>query len=217
MMSIYAPKKHIVLKGGVSEVKIFIDGEPFSPSSPEASTSKNSLLSEIEETILQKGLTYTTITVDGIEMDSSAFTRLRQGREAHFKTCQIKQLLIESLQEAVNYLPRLTDGIKKIASEIERKEHQNINEYLTNFTEGLDWIINVMQKSQSLLGIKDFDLHNKKESMTRLNKSLENITDCFENGRTMEIAFHMRQGVLPEINNISEYIYQLFEAARLNK
>ena len=198
-------------------MKIFIDGEPFNPSSQEVLESKRQLLAEIDGEILKKGLTYTTITVDGVEMDSSAFTRLRKGREAHFKTCEIKSLVIESLQEAINYLPRLNGGIQNIASELERKEQENISKQLADFAEGLDWLINVLQKSQLLLEVKDSELSGKEEAITNLNKSLENISDCFEKGRLMEIAFHMRHGVLPEINNISAYVAKLLETANLMK
>ena len=197
-------------------MKIFIDGEPFVPSSPAVSRSKRRLLAEIDEEILKKGLTYTSITVDGVEMDSSAFLRLRKGREAHFKTCEIKALVIESLDEAINYLPRLNNGIQNIASGLERKEYENISEQLANFAEGLDWLVNVMQKSQLLLGVKDSELSGKDETMAKLNKSLESIAECFEKGRITEISFHMRQ-ILPDIKKISDYIVQLLEAANERK
>jgi hypothetical protein len=170
----------------------------------------------VDEEILQKGLTYTDITVDGVEMDSAAFVRLRGGREAHFKTCRIKSLVIESLEEAINYLPRLNNGIKNIASELERKEQENISENMANFAEGLDWLVNVMQKSQFLLKVNDSELPGKEETITKLNKSLESISECFEKGRIMEIAFHMRQ-TIPEIEKISDYVNQLFETANLMK
>ena len=206
----------MIWKGGISEVKIFIDGEPFYPASPTASKSKQKLLAEIDEEIFQKGLTYTTITVDGIEMDSAAFVRLRKGREAHFATCKIETLVIESLEEAVSYLPRLTDGIEKIAGALERKEQENINEQMTSFAEGVGWIVNVMQKNQILLKVKDSELPGKEETILKLNASLESISGCFEKGRIMEIAFHMRQGVLPEIVKISGYINKLLETAAHN-
>jgi hypothetical protein len=197
-------------------VKIFIDGEPFYPLSPEASRSKQQLLSEIEEEIFKKGLTYTTITIDGVETDDSAFVRMREGREAHFKTCKIRSLVIESLQEAMDYIPKLTSGIQKITSDFERKEHENINEYLINFSEGLGWLVNVMQKNQILLKVQDSELSDdKKETIIRLNKSLENISECFQKGQIMEIAFHMRHGILPEVKKISGYIDKLLETAKL--
>lgn len=196
-------------------MKIFIDGDPFYPSSSIVSGSKQLLLSEVEEEIAKKGLTYTFITVDGVEMDSSAFLRLREGREAHFKTCKVKTLVIESLQEAINYLPRLTDGIQKIASEFERKEHENADEYMANFAEGLGWLVDVMQKNQFLLKVNDSELPDKKDTIIKLNTSLENISECFEKHRIMEIAFHMRHGILPEIKKISGYIVQLLETAML--
>ena len=197
-------------------MKIFIDGEPFFPSSPEAEESKQQLLSEIDEEIFKKGLTYTTITIDGVEVDASAFLRMRQGREAHFTTYKIRSLVIESLEEATNYLPRLINGIQKITSDLERKDNENISENLTNFSEGLDWLVNVMQKSQILLKVRDSDLSDdKEETMARLNKSLESITDCFEKGQMMEIAFHMRHGILPGIKIISGYINKLLETAKL--
>ncbi|MCL2767906.1 MAG: hypothetical protein FWE49_04200 [Synergistaceae bacterium] len=194
-------------------MKIFIDGEPFNPSSQVILRSKRRLISEIDEEISRKGLTYTNITVDGVEMDSSAFVRLRKGREAHFKTCEIKTLVIESLQEAKNYLPRLNAGIQNIASGLERKEQEDISEHLASFAEGLDWLVSVMQKSQFLLKVKDSELVEKEGTITKLNKSLESISECFEKGRIMEIAFHMRQGVLPEIKVISNYIAKLLETA----
>jgi len=198
-------------------VKIFIDGEPFNPSSPEVSGSKEQLLAEIDEEILQKGLTYTTIVVDGVEMDSSAFVRLRSGREAHIKTRQTIHLVIESLQEAMNYLPRLNDGIQKLASELEHNNQENLNEHLADFAEGLGWLVNVMQKSQIFLDVKDSQLSDKVEVLSKLNKSLQNIFECLEKHRIMEIAFHMRQGILPEIKKISEFIEKLLEAAKIKK
>jgi hypothetical protein len=197
------------------EVKIFIDGEPFYPTSPAVARSKQRLLSEIDEEIFKKGLTYSTITIDGVEIDASAFLRLRKGREAHFKTCEIRSLVIESLEEATEYLPRLINGIQKIASDFERKEQENIYEDLTNFSEGLDWLVNVMQKNQILLKVQDSELSNKEETITRLNKTLKSISECFEKERIMEIAFHMRQGVIPEVKKISEYIALLLETAKL--
>ena len=198
-------------------MKIFIDGEPFIPSSPEVLENKRQLLAEIDEEILGKGLTYTTISVDGVEMDSSAFTRLHKGREAHIKTCEIKSLVIESLQEAISYLPRLNSGIENIALELERKEQKNISEQLADFAEGLDWLINVMQKSQLLLKVNDDELSDKEKTIEKLNKSLENISECFEKGRITEIAFHMRHGVLPEMSKISAYVDKLLETANLMK
>ena len=197
-------------------MKVFIDGELFTPSSPAVSRSKRRLLAEVDEEILKKGLTYTDITVDGVEMDSAALVRLRGGREAHFKTCRIKTLVVESLEEAVNYLPRLEGGIQNIASGLERKEQENIGEDMANFAEGLDWLVNVMQKSQFLLQVKDSELPGKEETITKLNKSLESISECFEKGRIMEIAFHMRQ-TIPGIEKISDYVRQLLETANLMK
>ena len=195
-------------------MKIFIDGEPFYPSSPEVLRNKKRILSEIDAEIFEKGLTYSTITIDGVDIDASAFTRLRKGREAHFKTCKISALVIESLQEATDYLPRLINGIKKIASDFERKEEFNIYESLANFSEGVGWLINVMQKNQFLLKVQDSELSEKEETITRLNNSLKKISECFEKERIMEIAFHMRQGILPEIIKISAYIAQLLETAK---
>jgi len=196
-------------------VKIFIDGEPFNPSSPDVSRSQ--LLAEIDEEIIGKGHTYTTITVDGVEMDSSAFVLLRKGREAHFKTRQTKLLVIESLQEAVSYIPRLIDGTLNIALDLERNKHDNIHEQIACFAEGLGWLVNVMQKSQLLLRVIDSELPDKEEVLTKLKKSLENIFECCEKHRIMEIAFHMRQGILPEISRISGYIDKLLEAAKQRK
>jgi hypothetical protein len=208
-------QKQIIRKGEVLEVKIYIDGEPFYPSSPAASRSKKRLLSEIDAEIFSKGLTYSTITIDGVDIDTSAFLRLRKGREAYIKTCKISSLVIESLQEATDYLPRLVNGIQNIASDFERKEQENICDSLTSFTEGLEWLVNVMQKNQFLLRVNDSELSDKEETIMRLNKSLRNISECFEKDRIMEIAFHMRQGILPEIKKISAYIAHLLETARL--
>jgi len=196
-------------------MKIFIDGEPFYPSSPEVLRSKKRILSEIDEEIFKKGLTYTTITIDGVDIDPSVFTRLRKGREAHIKTYKISDLIVESLQEAADYLPRLINGIQNVASGFERKEEININESLTNLSEGLCWLLTIMQKSQILLKVQDSELSEKDETMTRLNKSLSKISECLEKERIMEIAFHMRQGILPEVIKISAYIAQLLETAKL--
>ncbi|MCL2146829.1 MAG: hypothetical protein FWH52_03380 [Synergistaceae bacterium] len=195
-------------------MNIFIDGEPFYPSSPEVSRSKKRTLAEIDAQIYKKGLTYSTITVDGVDIDDSAFVRLSKGREAHFKTCKISSLVIESLQEATEYIPRLINGIKEIASNLESKEEFNMYESMTNFSEGLGWLINIMQKNQFLLKTPDSELLEKEETITGLNKSLKKISECFEKERIMEIAFHMRQGILPEVIKISAYIAQLLETAK---
>ena len=192
-------------------MKVFIDREPFYPSSPTVSRSKKRLIAEIEEEISKKGLTYTAITVDGVEIDYSAFLRLRKGREAHIKTYQIKTLVFESLQEAENYLPRFTDGVQQIASEFERNDQENIEEKMLNFAEGIGWLVNIMQKNQLLLKVEDSELPDKEETMLKLNTTLEKITECFHKGSIMEIAFHMRHGILPEVKNISEYITKLLK------
>jgi hypothetical protein len=63
--------------------------------------------------------------------------------------------------------------------------------------------------------VQDSELPDKEDTIIKLNTSLENISECFEKGRIMEIAFHMRQGTLPEVKKISGYIVKLLETAML--
>lgn len=193
-------------------MKIFIDGEQFETSA-EAADNKIKLLDEVESHLNGLGRVYTTIIVDGTELERKAFTRLRGGMEARFATCQIHSLVVESLHEGLSYIKRLSEAVNGMAGEFERRETQKAQANLAAFAEGMSWLFNVMQKSQQLLGIPDVELGDKNTTVFELNKSLTEISNCVVDGRDTEIAFHLRQKIMPEISKFAGYFEKLLAQA----
>lgn len=195
-------------------MKIFFDGEPFTPS--ESVDGKKELLDEIETYLNREGKVYTKITVDGIELDRRAFLRLRGGMEARFETCKIQSLVEDSLLEGIAYIERLSDAVEKLAGEFERREIEKAQNNLASFAEGMSWIVNVMYKSQQILGVEDDVLGGNSIAANELNSTLIDISNCVVDGRNTEIGLLLRQKVSPAIREFKTHFKKLLEYAGKN-
>ncbi|MDR1731388.1 MAG: hypothetical protein LBR61_04770 [Synergistaceae bacterium] len=191
-------------------MKIYIDDQE-RPDLAEAPDS-GAVLAGVKTHLLEKGRVIMEIQVDGVPMDEKAFVNITGNPEARFTSGSVRSLVCESLDEAVNYIPRLTGGMEKIASAFETGEISRGQSTLASAAEGLDWLISVFQQCSTLLAV---DLETEAAGLNALQKSLvagiNDLASLHEDKKYSEMASCIRGSLIPEIDRFSLYIRHLRE------
>lgn len=191
-------------------MKIWIDGQQYSDFSEGIGAAD--VLAEAKLRVSKDGRAMTEIRVDGIVMDEEAFSNLAGGLQVHFASQPVRDLVRESLDEAMRYIPRLAKGLGEIATHFEGDELALGQGKLANAADGMDWLLTVFQNCTSLLGIeqeaKDTGVEKLKES---LSDSIAQLGTLYEEKKYLRMALCIRQRLLPEIETFSLHIRRLHD------
>ena len=195
-------------------MKVFIDEEEFV--FPETTESKSDIFSKVNEEIARRGRSIKTIEVDGTLLDQDAFLALVGGAEARFESIPVRELIKESLAEGAAYVERLSSGLSKIADLLEEEKTAEALDLLRQASEGIEWVLQVTRNCQALLGISDKELDdgNIGEVSDSFIKELQKASSSIEEGKFLELSYHIRTGVLPGIQRLRRYIVALLEASQ---
>ena len=101
-------------------MKAYIDGQECTDNLGDGSAL--SILSAVKRRASECGRVVTEIRLDDVVMDEEAFSSVSGGLAVHFTSRPVRELVLESLDEAVKYIPRLTKGLEEIALHFERND-----------------------------------------------------------------------------------------------
>jgi len=127
----------------------------------------------------------------------------------------VKELVIEALEETKKYIPVVVQGVDLVAEKLENEETQEALMLMSKLMEGISWVMRVIQNSILLLGLKGENVAdgNLLEVSQALTHSLEDAMPCLQEGKYFELAFRLREEILPRFRDIKPYVDELHDIA----
>ncbi|MDR2180855.1 MAG: hypothetical protein LBP21_11155 [Synergistaceae bacterium] len=189
-------------------MKVYIDGQEYSelPGNADAA----SILNVVRGEMSKNGRVVTEICLDNVVMDEEAFLNVTGGFLARFTSQPVRMLIRESLGEAVNYLPKLTQGLEEIALHFEKNEIAVGEGKLADAAEGLDWLLLVFQNCSALLAVdEEMNGSGLGELKPALSESVNSLAAFHAERKYPQIALCIRQKLIPEIEKFSVFIKKL--------
>jgi hypothetical protein len=190
-------------------MKVLVDGKKIDL--PEGLSSRDDILTFVREHTGTKARVVRTITVDGTELDEESFSALSGGNEVNFTTSPVRELVNESLCEAQMYLANLSAGFERIADTLEGDKAAEGLGLLASAAEGIGWLLQVLHNSQVLLGLEDGEISDGglAELKGSLLQNLENVSTSVEEKKYLELAYGIRNGLLPDIHRLGGYLLSM--------
>lgn len=178
---------------------------------PEDLSCRDDILAFVREHAGTMGRVVRGISVDGTELDELSFSALSGGSEVIFTTGPVRELVNESLCEAQNYLANLSAGFERIADTLEGEKAAEGLGLLASAAEGIGWLLQVLHNSQVLLGLEDGEISDGglAELKGSLLLNLENVSNSVEEKKYLELAYRIRNGLLPDIHRLGGYLLSM--------
>jgi hypothetical protein len=150
------------------------------------------------------------LRVDNVEMDDEAFLNLTGGMAAYFVSQPTRELVLESLDEALNYAPRLTKGFEQICLHFDANELAMGEWKLADAAEGLDWLLSAFHHCQALLGIGD-EIND--QGLAKLKGTLADVINRLgsqhDERQFSQMAITIRQELLPNVREFVTHVRRL--------
>ena len=191
-------------------MKVYIDEQEYTDIVSDGRAS--SILGAVKRRVSEAGRVLIEIRLDDVVMDEDAFSNVSGGLGVHFTSLPVRELVLESLGEALKYIPRLTNGLEEIALHFEKNEFAVGEGKLADGAEGLDWLLQVFQKCSSLLAV-DTDSDGLSELKDTLTGSITSLGAFHSEKEYLQMAFCIRQKLVPEIEKLSVHVQRLHSLA----
>ena len=191
-------------------MKVYIDGQDNTDILGNGSAS--SILSAVKRRASEAGRVVIEIKLDDVVMDEEAFSNVSGGLGVYFTSRPVRELILESLDEAAQYTPRLTRGLEEIALHFERNESAVGEKKLADGAEGLDWLLQVFQKCSSLLAV-DADNNGLNELQNSLAGGISSLGAFHSEKKYLQMALCIRQKIVPYVEKLSLHIQKLRDLA----
>ena len=189
-------------------MKVYIDGQECHELSAIADAA--SILSIAGEAASKEGKVVSEIRVDDVLMDEEAFLSVQGGLTAHLRTQPVRELVRESVDEAINYIPRLTKGLEEISLHFEGGELVAAQSKLADAADGLDWLLRVFQSCCALMAMNEETSESGMKNLRNsLSESINLLGGLYEEKKYFQMALCIRQKLLPDIEKFSVYIQRL--------
>jgi hypothetical protein len=218
-MTFYATMGCVVKRGefvkpskGGRLVKVYIDGQEYTDFLGEADTT--SILNAVRGEVSRNGRVVMEIRLDGVVMDEEAFANVTGGVGVRFTSRPVRELVRNSLEEALKYTPRLTDGLREIALHFDKNEIAIGQGQLADVAEGLDWLLRVFENSSALLAVQEETSDSGLPKLKKnLSENLSHLETLHREGKHQEMALCIRQQLIPLIEQFSIYLQRLHDLA----
>lgn len=111
----------------------------------------------------------------------------------------LKEQQIEALKAIIEYNKKLVPALEEITKELKGEQKEDTKDYLNHILKGVNWVIEVVNGTQSLIG-------NEKEVIEKeeVNHIIVNLNQAIKEENNIEIASIIEVGILPFIVKISE-------------
>lgn len=152
------------------------------------------------------------IKIDGISVNQDYlhdnFEKLNDVSILKFKTQKVNQLIIESLEQANEYLPILKDGILETVNLLRNNELLKADKKYQQILDGLEWYIDIISKIISLVE----EEHNRgSELVNSLNDKLSEIIIAYEKDDMLLIADLLEYEILDIIETFINYNTKIYK------
>ncbi|MDR2527926.1 MAG: hypothetical protein LBD04_02765 [Synergistaceae bacterium] len=187
-------------------MNVYIDGQDYSEILKSADAA--SILNVVQSETSRNGRVVTEIRVDDVAMDEEAFLNLTGGLSASFSTQLVRDLVVDSLDEAIKYIPRLKKGLEEIALHFEKNETAAGQGKLADAAEGLDWLLSVFQKCTTLLAVGE-EANGGENLKAALAADVGRLAALHGEGKFLQMALAIRQKLVPEVGEFALHVQRL--------
>jgi hypothetical protein len=188
-------------------MKVYLDGQEVGlPDGADAP----SILNAVQEQVAKDGRVITELRVDDVEMDDEAFLNLAGGMAARFVSQPVRDLVRESLDDALGYVPRLVNGLEEIALHFDRNELGTAEAKLADAAEGLDWLLRIFHYCSALLAVgEEMDDPGLPKLKEALSAAVDQLGVLHEKRRYPQMALAIRRDLLPKVNEFATHVRRL--------
>ncbi len=189
-------------------LRVRLDDVELSLSDDVLAGGKRAVFEVAKQDALGRNAVIVGITVDGEQIgDEESFYALSGGLDIHFTSQPVRELVEESLGEGERYLPLLASGLESVATLFEEKKDDEAQAKLLQTIEGINWLVDVFDKSCILMGVRPDTLKvgNFLQDRSDLNDALSEMVDVMESGKMIELAYLIREKLLPVVQKFSAY------------
>lgn len=197
-----------VTERGVSALRVRLDDVELALSEDVLEKGKRAVFEVARQDALGRNAVIVGIMVDGEPInDEETFYSLSGGLDIHFTSQPVRDLVAESLGEGERYLPLLSTGLETVATLFEEKKNDEAQSKLLQAIEGINWLVDVFDKSCVLMGIRPDVLKsgNFLQDRATLNDVLSEMVDVMESEKMIDLAYLIREKLLPVVNKFSVY------------
>ncbi|MDR1916727.1 MAG: hypothetical protein LBQ58_09165 [Synergistaceae bacterium] len=169
---------------------------------------KTAIYETAKQSALSKNRVIVNMLIDGESIqDEETFFSLSGGTDVQFISQPIIDLVRESVSEGQRYLPSLISGLQGIATMFEEDRDQDAKISFSQAIDGINWLVSVFDRSCGLLGITSdsFKSGDLAHDFGELNKALEEVASVMGGGKSIRIAYLIRENLLPCINQFGSY------------
>ncbi len=196
-----------------NKVKVFLDGVEIDT----AGKSLADILNDIKKKVVAEGKVIIQLKADGRNIDEEKLLLLDDVKEVELFSKNIRELVIEALTECERYIPVLSNGLKVIADALDENENDKALKLLGQATEGIGWIVQVIQNAQILLQLNDSEIGDGKLSDVKKEvvEVLESIVPYLKEGRFDDLSFELRERLSPVMDKLLIYVDDIKKIASL--
>jgi len=169
---------------------------------------KRMIFEAARQDALRRNSVIVEIVVDGQPIpDEETFYSLSGGLDICFTSQPVRELVNESLAEGERYLPHLSTGLSAVATLIEERKDDEAQVKLLQAIEGINWLVEVFDKSCVLMGVRPNELKSGDFLQDRsvLNEVLTEMADVMEKGSMLSLAYLIRERLLSVVTQFSAY------------
>lgn len=111
----------------------------------------------------------------------------------------LKEQQVEALKAIIDYNKKLVPALEEISKELRGEQKEDTKEYLNYILKGVNWVIEVVNGTQSLIS-------NEKEVIEKeeVNHIIVNLNQAIKEENNIEIASIIEGGILPFIAKITK-------------
>lgn len=171
------------------------------------------LLWDIEKTMETRGRVITSLKVDGMNLENILNFSLEEIRILEISSKSPLKLLEETIHELDTYLDRFFLGIEEIVLNFRIGKREEGISNLIEGINGLDWIFQILRKSQELLDIDD---ENLEKIYIESNDVLLTLTEAVEDKQYDTISIILDFDLYMILSQIKEFVPVIFELLKVN-
>lgn len=171
------------------------------------------LLWDIEKTMETRGRVITSLKVDGMNLENTLNFSLEEIRILEISSKSPLKLLEETIHELDTYLDRFFLGIEEIVLNFRIGKREEGISNLIEGINGLDWIFQILRKSQELL---DIDNENLEKIYIESNDVLLRLTEAVEEKKYDAISIVLDFDLYMILSQIKEFVPVIFELLKVN-
>ncbi len=194
--------------------KVFVDGKLWKEVPPGAD---RGWLDELKAAVLRGGRVIVGLSDGSRPVTEEEVFALEEMEQLLVETRNVRELVREALEECARYVPVLANGLKVIADAIDEGQLEKSFKLITQATEGLGWVVQVIQNAQILLRVEDREVGDGAlgQLKDRLVRDLEALVGYMREGRYDDVAFELREEVAPAVARLLDYVEALRSMASL--